>query len=114
MEKQSRPLIDIPNEQENKNSMIIRYRNAQELTRHIIHMNEVLDATARTIRAILQNHNNRCAVPSADSCSNSVSGEIAFSEHILENLKLRANAFDRRLQAEITLVSFLEGGSPLC
>jgi len=106
MDKQTRPLINIPGQQEDKTAMKTRYYVAHEITRHTIHMNEVLDATARTLRAILQNHNARCAVPNANSCGNSASGEIAFYEQFLENLKLRANAFDRRLQNEITLVSF--------
>lgn len=83
-----------------------RYINMHELSRHVIHMTETLDVGARILKLMRDGHQECCIgkSPSMTGYNHQTRREFEFFEAFLQNLRLRADAFDQRLHNEITLV----------
>ncbi|KLU82594.1 hypothetical protein MAPG_01666 [Magnaporthiopsis poae ATCC 64411] len=100
-----------------------RFIKMHDLSRHVIHTTETLQVTARTLASI-RNHHSRCRKAheaeagrsSADdnaSNNNAMHGqecnenegipEMLFYQEFIENLRLRAGAFNERVGNEILL-----------
>lgn len=102
-------------------TMARRYLAMHELSRHVIHEIETLQISSTTLASLAGQHNRyrRSAKAKArhhdsraspgdtedeDDCGCCASEEtLSFYHRFLENLSLRAAAFDKRLQNEITL-----------
>lgn len=101
-----------------------RFVKMHELSRHVIHTMETLQVTARTLASI-RNHHSRCHKPyeagadrsnTDDNASNNNAAhrqecnenecipEMLFYQEFIENLRLRAGAFNERMGNEILLV----------
>jgi len=94
--------------------MARRYIAMHELSRHVIHEIETLQISSRTLASIAQHHDNynhkHISASSSsedddddDGHENGCSPDLKFYHRFLENLHLRAVAFDKRLQNEIRL-----------
>ncbi len=83
-----------------------RYVGMHELARHTIHIVEVLQAACKTLKSIIGGHQEYCG--SSDASSSDIHGtvqnDLKFHKLLLKNLRLRAAAFEQRLQNEILLV----------
>jgi hypothetical protein len=88
-----------------------RYTEMHELSRHVIHKSETLEVAARTLKAMIESHGGR------SECSDKLANDPHQTKHLqvkenlryyadfLENLRLRSQAFEKRLQNEIILVN---------
>ena len=86
--------------------MYDRYEKMHELARHIIHVTETLGAGVRTLNMMSDIHYGRCSSEQTNTakCIHQTPRKFEFFKSFLENLQLRAKAFDQRLHNEITLV----------
>jgi hypothetical protein len=101
-----------------------RYQKMHELSRHIIHMSETSDVTVQTIEQILRFHQRWSEPVAPDSSSPNITGrefllyrdanrkaaveleeDLLFHRSLFNNLKMRADVFQKRLHNEIQLVS---------
>lgn len=78
-----------------------------ELSRHLIHETEILEASSKTLSIITKQHEKHCSRSYPDD---SCLPNLAFYQGFLDNLRLRASAFDSRLQNEIRLVNIMQAG----
>ena len=85
--------------------MVTRYLSMHELSRHVIHETETLEVTARTVASIAQHHRQCTHGNGLTQIESSCTSDLEFYQRFLGNLQLRAAAFDKRLQNEITLVN---------
>ena len=81
-----------------------RYTDMHEILRHINHESENLKAAAGTLRVMMEGHVERCGNPSSLE-DKQVKNRLRFYASFLENLQLRALAFEERLRNEILLVN---------
>ena len=84
--------------------MANRFSGMHELARHITHETEVLDVAARTLSSILRSQRDYCEGFRKTSVCTESHRSIEVSEQLIQNLGLRARAFDKRLRNEIKLV----------
>lgn len=82
------------------------YEAMHEMSRHVIHMSETLQAAEKTVKSTLRHIENTELRDNRSSAVNVTTG-IQFSARFLANLKLRSDAFSERIQNEIRLVSLL-------
>jgi hypothetical protein len=101
---------DIERDREEK---VARYRDMHELSRHIIHSSETLNAAIRTVSDIVQESSDcarSCCLVRAegrkDTQSPKLTGNLRSHASFLQNLKERTDAFYKRIQNEITLVRY--------
>ena len=83
--------------------MDTRYTDMHEILRHINHESENLKAAARTLKVMMESHVERCGNPRSIG-DRQVENRLRFYASFLENLQLRALAFEERLRNEILLV----------
>ena len=94
--------------------METRYISMHELSRHVIHEIETLQISARTLASIAEHHGHRIHDATGGEPDCDCGTDLEFYHRFLENLQLRAAAFDNRLQNEIRLVIALSGSSSSC
>lgn len=89
---------------EDGEGMMGDYISMHELSRHVVHMSETLQVATKTMKAILRNVESRDATEENQETKNNVLEGLRMSSRFMSNLKLRADAFEDRLDNEIRLV----------
>ncbi|KAJ5096030.1 hypothetical protein NUU61_005386 [Penicillium alfredii] len=81
-----------------------RYAQLHELSRHVIHISETMDASTNAMEAIVRDHTRwLSSMPSI--ASEQVIKALLFRENIISNLNFRAKAFVDRMNNEIKCTS---------
>ncbi|KAK5659905.1 hypothetical protein OQA88_13369 [Cercophora sp. LCS_1] len=80
-----------------------RYFKMHDLARHIIHETEILNVAARTLTAILGTQNEVCEGKKDMLLCAQSHRSVEVAEQQIQNLSLRAGAFEKRLENEIKL-----------
>ncbi|RAK97064.1 uncharacterized protein BO80DRAFT_428578 [Aspergillus ibericus CBS 121593] len=87
-----------------------RYATLHEVSRHVIHISETLNAAVTNAAAILQDHKLwRRSLEASSAYPNNTARTLGLYSNLLSNLKLRADAFVSRMENEIKCASNLLG-----
>jgi hypothetical protein len=100
-------------------SLMSPFQDMAELNRHLIHAQETLAAAINTLHLMSQDHNENCPLGKKGRCAEhprsigfrpryplkQVLCSFTCHTSLLSNLKFRADAFERRLNNEISHAS---------
>jgi hypothetical protein len=118
LDEKTEPPIE-PGPAEELSSLMSPFQDMAELNRHLIHAQETISAAVNTMQLMSEDHNKHCPLGKKDDCVNymtrsnfkpkyplrQVSRSLTCHTSLLSNLKFRADAFERRLNNEISHVS---------
>jgi hypothetical protein len=120
-------------------SLMSPFQDMAELNRHLIHAQETLSAAINTMQLMSQDHNKHCPLSDNGKCVERPGGtdfkpsyplrqmsrSLTCHTSLLSNLRFRADAFERRLNNEIshastgnvragTVANMIAGLQPYC
>lgn len=86
--------------------LVKRYSRLHELSRHVIHISESMDATSNNLGAIVRDHGVwiQSTFPSS-AATTQLSKALLLYQNMITNLNFRAKAFVGRMDNEIKCVS---------
>ncbi|KAK4863266.1 hypothetical protein LT330_002044 [Penicillium expansum] len=86
--------------------LVERYTRLHELSRHVIHISETMDAASSNLGAIVRDHDlwTRSNTPSS-AATKRLSKALLLRENMIHNLNFRAKAFVGRMDNEIKCAS---------
>ncbi|KGO39068.1 Mg2+ transporter protein, CorA-like/Zinc transport protein ZntB [Penicillium expansum] len=86
--------------------LVKRYTRLHELSRHVIHISETMDAASSNLGAIVRDHDlwTRSNTPSS-AATKRLSKALLLRENMIHNLNFRAKAFVGRMDNEIKCAS---------
>ncbi|OQE18886.1 hypothetical protein PENFLA_c020G01583 [Penicillium flavigenum] len=85
--------------------LVERYSRLHELSRHVIHISESMDATSNNLAAIVRDHNLWMSTSPYSAATTRLSKALLLHENMITNLNFRAKAFVGRMDNEIKCAS---------
>ncbi|OQE47245.1 hypothetical protein PENCOP_c001G07618 [Penicillium coprophilum] len=82
-----------------------RYNQLHELSRHVIHISETMDAASNNLGAIVRDHDMWSQSISPSAATKRLSKALLLRQNLISNLNFRAKAFVARMDNEIKCAS---------